>query len=104
MREYLETASERNLGGTCTQRNSPVLPVMIPGATCISSSPVKFLWELNVALIVPESSLYGAAFVEVTGAGSRAVPHASDSVSEPNFGCFSGATSTFSPNAIKDRL
>lgn len=55
----------------------------------------------NAALIVPESSSYGPLLpVGVVGAGSRAVPHASDKVRWPPFPL---PATTSVPNALKVR-
>lgn len=45
----------------------------MPGLTMIAFEPGVFLWELYVALIVPDKSWNGAASAPdgVTGAGSK---------------------------------
>lgn len=51
---------------------------MIPGDTTTDSVFVRFERVLYVARIVPDSSLYGAWEVGVTGAGSNALFQASE--------------------------
>ena len=76
-----------------------MFPVIIPGATVISSVFSNPRCALYVLRIVPERSLNGAASVGVMGAGSRAVPQASVSVSVPE-----EPEERLSPKAVYVRL
>ena len=71
----------------------------------IVSLPPIPLWELNVALIVPDRSSYGAApsIMGVSGAGSSGFfPNASDKFKLP----YAGAVGSVivAPNATYDKL
>jgi len=82
----------------------PVVPDEIPGLTMMVSFPSIPLWELNVALIVPDRSSNGAALsIGVTGAGSSPFPpNASDKFKWP----YAGAVGSVivAPNATYDKL
>jgi hypothetical protein len=83
---------------------TPVFPEGIEGLTIILSLPSNERCELYVALIVPESSLYGTAslLVGVTGAGSSAVPKASLKLNVPAYDALGSESS--SPHALNDKL
>lgn len=89
------------------QRQAPSIPVfpdIMLGATMTESAPWIARCALYVALIVPDSSWYGAASapVGVTGAGSSPLSNASLSVSVPLAGAPSADTCW--PNALYVRL
>jgi hypothetical protein len=54
------------------------LPDITDGITNMGGPPPPFLLSLSVARIAPDNNLNGSASIGLTGAGSNAVPQASE--------------------------
>ncbi len=100
---YLARVHQPDCTHNYDEKYVPVFPVIMPGLTAMLLSPSIPRWALNVALIVPEMSSYGAAPSPadgVLGAGLNALPNASLRTR-----VFSGAPSLItSPNEVYVRL